>query len=234
MKTINKVCRIAALVFGVLALVLFFTHFATITADQTTYTLAGSELAFKGKVAEIGQKMARSTDLWFCFWVSVISVVCSVFTFLNKKGARFAQPAFAAVSGIYMLVVALSPATKFVDCRPISTTAKVTTVAYAQYTFLPTVALVCIALLLAVAFGVAHLLLQDKLDAEAAKDLTIIKKVVRFLRDYKSETKKIVWPTFKDVVKNTVIVLVLCLFIGVFIWLIDWGLGELLALILKI
>ncbi|MBQ7105929.1 MAG: preprotein translocase subunit SecE [Clostridia bacterium] len=59
-----------------------------------------------------------------------------------------------------------------------------------------------------------------------------MKRVIRFLRDYKSEVKKIVWPSLKDVVKNTLIVLIICVIIGVFIWLADFGLAKLLDLIL--
>ncbi|MBE6809508.1 MAG: preprotein translocase subunit SecE [Ruminococcaceae bacterium] len=61
---------------------------------------------------------------------------------------------------------------------------------------------------------------------------TIAKRVIGFLKDYKSEIKKIVWPGLNDVVKNTLIVLVMCLIIGAFIWLLDLGLGKLIELIL--
>ena len=57
-------------------------------------------------------------------------------------------------------------------------------------------------------------------------------KVGKFFRDYKSEYKKIVWPNLKDVLKNTFIVLVMCLIIGALIWIVDFGLGQLLSLIL--
>ena len=47
----------------------------------------------------------------------------------------------------------------------------------------------------------------------------------------KSEIKKIVWPGLREVIKNTVVVLVISLMVGAFIWLVDWGLGTLMKLI---
>ena len=62
---------------------------------------------------------------------------------------------------------------------------------------------------------------------------TIFKRIIAFFKDYKSEIKKIVWPGPRDVVKNTAIVLAMCLIVGAFIWLLDLGLGNLIKLILK-
>ena len=43
----------------------------------------------------------------------------------------------------------------------------------------------------------------------------------RYFRELKSELKKVVWPTPKQVAKNTLIVVVCVLVVGVFIWLFD-------------
>ena len=59
-------------------------------------------------------------------------------------------------------------------------------------------------------------------------------KIAKFFKDYKSEFKKIVWPGLRDVAKNTLIVLILSALVGVFIWLLDWGLGLLMQLISSI
>ena len=48
----------------------------------------------------------------------------------------------------------------------------------------------------------------------------------------RSEVYPGVWPGIKDVLKNTLIVLVMCLLVGALIWLVDFGLGQLLGLIL--
>lgn len=51
-------------------------------------------------------------------------------------------------------------------------------------------------------------------------------KVTKFFREYRSELKKISWPTFAEVVKNTAITLVAVAIVGVIIWLFDWGVGA--------
>ena len=43
----------------------------------------------------------------------------------------------------------------------------------------------------------------------------------RYFRELRSELKKVVWPTPKQVLKNTLIVLACVIFVGVFIWLFD-------------
>jgi preprotein translocase subunit SecE len=58
-----------------------------------------------------------------------------------------------------------------------------------------------------------------------------MQRVIGFLRDYKSEAKKIVWPGIKMVLKNTLIVIIMCLLVGALIWLLDFGLAKLLELI---
>ena len=228
MKVINKICQISAILFGAAALFLFFTNFATIVSKTGTFTLSGATLAFGGKLSAAGVDMAKSSDLLFCFLLTVLATVCGGFTF-KFKGARYAAPAFALVAAIYMLVVTLSAPVLYIDTRPLAVASA------SNVTYLISVALVTVALFVCVAFGIAHLLLDDYILVSRSKDkLTIPKRVVRFVRDYKSETKKIVWPGFKEVLKNTVIVLIICLVVGVFIWAIDFGLGELLLALLAL
>ena len=43
--------------------------------------------------------------------------------------------------------------------------------------------------------------------------------IARYFRELKSELKKVVWPTPKQVLKNALIVVVCVLVVGVFIWL---------------
>jgi len=44
----------------------------------------------------------------------------------------------------------------------------------------------------------------------------------RYFRELRSELKKVVWPTPKQVIKNTLIVLACVIVVGVFIWLFDF------------
>lgn len=47
-------------------------------------------------------------------------------------------------------------------------------------------------------------------------------KVSQFAKELRSEIKKIVWPTKKQVWNNTCVVGVVMIAVGGFIWIIDW------------
>lgn len=59
------------------------------------------------------------------------------------------------------------------------------------------------------------------------KSFNPIKSAGKFVREYKSGIKKISWPTAKDTTKNTAITLAAILVVGVFIWVLDFGLSSL-------
>ena len=46
--------------------------------------------------------------------------------------------------------------------------------------------------------------------------------VCKYFRELRSELKKVVWPTPKQVLKNALIVLACVVVVGVFIWLFDF------------
>ena len=54
-----------------------------------------------------------------------------------------------------------------------------------------------------------------------AEEKKVQKDRGRWFREMKSELKKVVWPTPKQVAKNTLIVVCCVLAVGVFIWLFD-------------
>lgn len=56
---------------------------------------------------------------------------------------------------------------------------------------------------------------------------------MRFFRESRAEFKKVVWPTRKQVINNTVVVLVAMLVTGLFIWGLDSILSQLIAWVLK-
>ncbi len=227
MKTLNRVCQILAIVLALGSLVLFFTHFATIVTGGNNASLVGAQLAFGSKitVAETEYNMAISSKIQFCFWMTVLSFVLSI-SAIRSKTVRYFAPAAGLVAAIYMLVIAVSNPFKFLDTRPLPNVSAAT---YGH-----SVLILAIVLFVFVVASAAYLLIDDYLEVQASKGnkLTIPKRIIHFFRDYKSEVKKIVWPSFKDVVKNTVIVLIMCLLVGILIWLIDYGLGQLLNLIL--
>ena len=58
--------------------------------------------------------------------------------------------------------------------------------------------------------------------------------VSKYFRELRSELKKVVWPTPKQVLKNTLVVFATVLFVGVFVWLFDFvaqvGINALIGL----
>ena len=223
MKVINKLCQILTIALGAAALILFFTPFATITASGAPHTFVGTQLAFGTKVEGLSENLAKSADIWFCFFLTLAATVFSGLTF-KFKGMRYAAPVVLIVDAVYMLVIAVSNPWFFVDTRPL---VDPTIVTYTGF-----VILTALALFVAFALSTAHLLIDDYLLCAGKDKLTIPKRIVRFVRDYKSEVKKIVWPGLNEVVKNTVIVLIICAIIGAFVWLLDFGLGQLVQLII--
>jgi len=229
MKTVNKILRVLVMVFGLASLVLFFTKFVTINLGETSKDFVAAQLAFGSKVtiADVEYDMAKSADILICFWMTAIAFVMSIFSFKSKK-LRYAVPAIAVIDAVYMFVIKFSGPFKFVDPRPLAYK-DITGMTYAPFVLFLAIALAVFAVL-----AFAYLLLDDYLEVLASKGekLTIFKRVIRFFRDYKSEVKKIVWPGIRDVIKNTVIVLIMCLLVGILIWLVDYGLGQLLNLVL--
>jgi preprotein translocase subunit SecE len=54
-----------------------------------------------------------------------------------------------------------------------------------------------------------------------AEEKKVKKDRTKWLREMKSELKKIVWPTKQTTLKNTATVLVGSLCVGVFVWIVD-------------
>ena len=53
-----------------------------------------------------------------------------------------------------------------------------------------------------------------------------VKSAGKFVREYRSELKKISWPTVKDTTRNAAITLAAIAVVGVFIWILDFGLSQ--------
>ena len=253
MKVLNRVFQILTVVFGLTSLFCFFMDMAAITVGGETYELAGSVLAFGGKQDVSGgltADMAKSTHLLFCLLLTAFGFVMSLFSF-KKKGLRYAVPAFALTSAIYMLVLRIMAAASDIvkiDARAnifkgekqigrwVNVNGWKLGDEYVNKIDLTNFFLFAvIALFLFAVCSIAYLLIDDAIEVKASKGekKLIIKRIGLFFRDYKSEVKKIVWPGMKDVVKNTIIVLIMCLLVGILIWVLDAGLLKLLELILS-
>lgn len=57
-------------------------------------------------------------------------------------------------------------------------------------------------------------------------------KVKAHLIGMKAELKKVIWPTKKEVVNYTTVVIVMCAIVALVVWIIDSGLNKLLSLII--
>ena len=74
---------------------------------------------------------------------------------------------------------------------------------------------------------------KDTVKEEAAKSEKkekkngVFSRIGKFFREIRAELKKISWPTFAEVVKNTIITLVVVAIIGAFIAVVDIGLDKL-------
>ena len=225
MKTLNKISQILSVVFGLGSLVLFFTPFANVTVAGTDEPISrvGASLAFGTSVADSAYDLTVSSHILFVFIVSIIAALMSVFAY-KAKGLRYSTSLFALISAVYMWVIALCEDGRFVDTQAISGATAVEHVS---------VIYIAIAMLAFAVFAIAYLFIDDYIEAKASKEKkTICQRVVLFFRDNKSEIKKISWPGLREVIKNTITVIVICLIIGALIWLIDGGLGALLKLIL--
>lgn len=66
--------------------------------------------------------------------------------------------------------------------------------------------------------------------SETQKKDGIFKRIGNYFKSLKSEFKKIVWPTKRDIVRDTIVVLVLIAIVGAFIVVLDYAFAALLGL----
>ena len=225
MKALNKISQIAAVVFGLGAIVMFFLPFVDVfSKGELAGSYIAAQWAFGSKVEFLGEsvKLAMSAKILFTFILTAFAAVLSIVgLFVNKKGIRYTVSAVSLFTAIYTLVCVLGKITRFVDV-PVSS------VHYTWFAIIMVVAMFVFA-----AFAITNLFVDDYIEAKANGGKTIAQRVVHFFRDYKSEVKKIVWPGLNEVIRNTIIVLIMCAVVGVLIWLVDFCLGNLIGLILN-
>jgi preprotein translocase subunit SecE len=73
----------------------------------------------------------------------------------------------------------------------------------------------------------------SRIKDEPGKFKGYIDKGLQFLREVKVELKKVVWPTRKQTIGSTVVVLILVIIISVFLGMVDIGLSSLIRVVLK-
>ena len=72
-----------------------------------------------------------------------------------------------------------------------------------------------------------------KTKAEPGKIKGTIDKGVQFLREVKIELKKVVWPSRKQTIGSTAVVLILVMIISLFLGVVDLGLSSIIRVVLK-
>ena len=66
------------------------------------------------------------------------------------------------------------------------------------------------------------------------KKLGFFQRIGKWFRELKSELKKVVWPTGKQTVNNTVVVIVCCIVVGICIWVFDALAGSVIRALLDL
>ena len=76
---------------------------------------------------------------------------------------------------------------------------------------------------------------EKKKDAKPAdKKPGVFARIGKWFKDMKGELKKVQWPTGKQTLNNTVIVIVCCIIVGIFIWLFDALAGAVITALLDL
>ena len=233
MKVAKLISRIFAIGCSVAALAMFFFPIAKIAevGTGTFYDLFGYQLAFGMKTTSWAGTTADlqvSSYYTFAFLTVAFSAVMACLSF-KKNSYMIASFVSSIISTILAIMfISATPGT-YVDWRPIVSTA-------AGREYLP-----CFYLLFAFVLGTLVLtavavLVADLVEVKESngKKKTIFARIVTFIREYKSEITKITCPGVGTVAKNTLVVFVVCAIIGVFIFLLDFGLGWLLETVLSL
>ncbi|RPF47488.1 preprotein translocase subunit SecE [Hydrogenoanaerobacterium saccharovorans] len=75
--------------------------------------------------------------------------------------------------------------------------------------------------------------MAEQASSEKKSKPGFFKKMGKSFKDMKGEVKKIVWPSKSSIINNTIVVIVVCLIFGAFIWGLDAVLTGLVRLVLN-
>jgi preprotein translocase subunit SecE len=60
----------------------------------------------------------------------------------------------------------------------------------------------------------------------------ITERIIRFLKEAKSELKKVTWPTRKQTLASTSVVIIVVIIVSIFLGIVDFGLAKVIRLVL--
>ena len=225
-KVLPNLFKALVCIFSLTTITFFFFGFVKVGGD---YTLTGFQAAF-GSTQNIGGKdVATYKSAWymFAFLLSAFTLVFGATNF-KVKGAKYASFGFSIASFINMCVLYFaSPITKYFDVRPSTVnSSKLAT----ELPFMLAVIAAGVVMVLAT----VSMLVSDAAEVKVSNGtkITIPKRIKKFFVDYKREIKNIVWPSRSTVLKNFVVVLVMCVIVGAYIWVLDFGLARLLEFVI--
>ncbi len=226
MKALGTCLRIFAALLAVVTLAAFVVPLVQVTVGGATATLNGLQITFGHDLSEeLGQSNMLVFKGGYYFGALVMSLVTAVTLvwglFSKKNGLYWTALVTGLLNAIFYLVFLTHRPHSYVDFGRIVNPE-------AHYTAFFVAAAICSFVLVVAA--VAALLCKDAAEAKAAGRPTIPAKIVKFLREYKSELKKVVWPNGRSVLRNTLVVLCVCAFALALIALVDLGLSELFKL----
>lgn len=230
MKAVSLACRVLAAALSVAVLALMFFGIVHVKSSQGVFELSAAQLAFGSDLTDAaGNTVDLAKSAWFFFdlIMAAIAAVCAVAAFFKGNKAAAAGLGFGIVNGI-MMILFLSTGSHpgaYVDYRYLTGVKEL----WYNNTF---IVLFCLSMAF-ILFTIVSIFVADYVavkESDGAKKL-LWKRFKSWLKEYKSELGKITWPAFPTVVRNTIIVLILCAVVGVFIWAEDFGLGQLIKLI---
>ena len=73
-----------------------------------------------------------------------------------------------------------------------------------------------------------------KKDKKSEKKPGFFSRIGKWLKEMKSELKKVQWPTTKQTVNNTLIVIACVIIVGFFIWVFDYVANQAIGLLLSL
>lgn len=75
---------------------------------------------------------------------------------------------------------------------------------------------------------------KAKKEKKSDKKPGLFARIGKWFKEMKSELKKVVWPTGKQTLNNTIIVIVCCIIVGICIWLFDWLASSVISALLAL
>ena len=230
MKVAKMISRILAIGCGIAALVMFFCPIFKIVGTEGTFEISGFQLAFgMNTTSWSGNTVNLDVSAYYTFALLTVAFSAIMACFSFKKEKSMASAFWSSlISAVLVLLFRFNTPASYVDYRPITGSTAATREYLIFFDLLFALVLASVVL-----FAVAILIADYVAVLESnGEKKTIFKRIITFFREYKSEIKKIRWPDFKTVIKNTVIVLIVCAVVGAFIWLLDLGLGNLIQWLL--